>query len=1441
MKKLILILLFPVILIYSQVYEYGPGVVTLNSQHMIIGENETLKFVAGTTVLFSADNLLQIRGGRLLVEGTEEEPVYFKNRFAFKGIKFKDCDVTSTLNFLYLEDVKKSGEFGDSFGAIGIFNSNVFIRNSYIVNTVVEGSSMPISHGGGGVFITGGKDVSIINTIIANCSAHTGMSMGDFSGSGGGILVKNISGEINLKNNSLLFNKGIYGGGIALFDIQGLVNIKNNVIVNNTSLENGGGIYCDSISNENIVIINNSIVNNEADVSGGGVFVSDNSNEEIIIKNSILWSNFSSLGANQFAGQVTTSYCHIEGVNDENPMFFRPTVEPGSGMFNSGNHIYNVVNNLDWHIDPRSVCIDSGDPLTQSLEPDGSVVNQGAYGNTFEAQFPYSGAPLNPTGNYRVLTNTAMIFGGTGMVNLSNLTLECGSRLFLMDCDVSLDEFIIEAQLDSNFTVLKSIGTSKGVSAITTTNVDVDKVDLRDVNIIANNPSNFRFVNSRVFSGDNFDETIAGIEINNPIGDIEIFGNKLLNFGKSIIVNGTSTYRGEVNIANNRLSLPHFEYRNGFDGIRLTNVSNFVINHNLIAMYRDGIFVDGGGVKNGSRGLQQVTNNIITFDDEVNRGETSNTGITIKNGDIVEIINNTIIDADTAVVIDLANSGRLTNNRKSFNASREDDEKVAFFIKDIGYIDASYNQIDYDIAFIIMNSTKRATSGRLTNNRKSFNASRLTRGAAIRLQNTGIDSIYNNTIFASTIALECNGTTQPIAILNNIFWSDEDGGSSITSSENNLEVRYNDINGSITGASTVENNINVYPNFISTNFENEQFLKLMENSACVDAGIDVGVLYNGYAPDMGGFESEYALNSVPFNLIPTIDERAVELNWEYFIADSIQESFEPIFLFNPFSVLNIFPPEGWTTIDNDQDGNYWLKTDQEANYGTNSARSYSYENGVNLSPDNWLITKQIEIRESGFLSYFVKPGTDNLYRDESYSVLLSTTGKNPDDFTEVLFEETLNSSIDVFVQRTIDLSEFEGQVVYVAFRHYNTIGQHFLAYDDIIINGNSKKDLVFSTNNKMDKIEKVYNTRISHTIVNKRVINSVKMEKMITKNNVKYTPFEFESKSIIGYNIYRDNVIVKQINSPLMKTYIDTVPDFGSYSYFVTALLNIAPGETDPSETVDVFVNTEFSMFKESFENEFPPIGWILYDNDGDTNNWFQFDPYYAVQDGEYCIISESYGGLTPDNWIVSPMISLPSGNEFPWELSFWVSNGSSYFYEEHYELKLSTTGNDIADFTILLHEENLTEDDYNDWRKVVVNLNDYAGSDIYIAWVHNETANMMSLNLDDIRVYEHIEVGINENNLPQAAKLYQNYPNPFNPITKISYQFAVNSEQLAEIVIYNAAGQQVWSQNLSTDHSSPFTGYCTFDGSKFNSGVYYYSLIIDGKQISTKKMIMIK
>jgi len=114
---------------------------------------------------------------------------------------------------------------------------------------------------------------------------------------------------------------------------------------------------------------------------------------------------------------------------------------------------------------------------------------------------------------------------------------------------------------------------------------------------------------------------------------------------------------------------------------------------------------------------------------------------------------------------------------------------------------------------------------------------------------------------------------------------------------------------------------------------------------------------------------------------------------------------------------------------------------------------------------------------------------------------------------------------------------------------------------------------------------------------------------------------------------------------------------------------------------------------------------------------------------------------------------------------------------------------------------------------------------------------------IDVMAAINYVQTDIGEDNYELSIinyQLKQNYPNPFNPVTKINYELRITNYEFAGIVVYNSAGQKVWSSPV-THYGSPVTGSISFDGSKFNSGIYYYSLIVDGKNLSTKAMVLIK
>ncbi len=96
---------------------------------------------------------------------------------------------------------------------------------------------------------------------------------------------------------------------------------------------------------------------------------------------------------------------------------------------------------------------------------------------------------------------------------------------------------------------------------------------------------------------------------------------------------------------------------------------------------------------------------------------------------------------------------------------------------------------------------------------------------------------------------------------------------------------------------------------------------------------------------------------------------------------------------------------------------------------------------------------------------------------------------------------------------------------------------------------------------------------------------------------------------------------------------------------------------------------------------------------------------------------------------------------------------------------------------------------------------------------------------------------GVEPSGLPVKFSLSQNYPNPFNASTKIN--FAVAKESDVKIVIFDVLGREV--KTLVNDKMIPGEYGIYLNANDFSSGVYFYTMFLDGSFFDTKKMIMIK
>ena len=98
------------------------------------------------------------------------------------------------------------------------------------------------------------------------------------------------------------------------------------------------------------------------------------------------------------------------------------------------------------------------------------------------------------------------------------------------------------------------------------------------------------------------------------------------------------------------------------------------------------------------------------------------------------------------------------------------------------------------------------------------------------------------------------------------------------------------------------------------------------------------------------------------------------------------------------------------------------------------------------------------------------------------------------------------------------------------------------------------------------------------------------------------------------------------------------------------------------------------------------------------------------------------------------------------------------------------------------------------------------------------------------------VSVG-NSSTIVKDFKLYQNYPNPFNPATKI--KFDLNKPAFVDLKVYDVKGMEV--KNIYSRYDGAGNHETEFNASALSSGIYFYSIFINGVKTDSKKMLLIK
>lgn len=253
--------------------------------------------------------------------------------------------------------------------------------------------------------------------------------------------------------------------------------------------------------------------------------------------------------------------------------------------------------------------------------------------------------------------------------------------------------------------------------------------------------------------------------------------------------------------------------------------------------------------------------------------------------------------------------------------------------------------------------------------------------------------------------------------------------------------------------------------------------------------------------------------------------------------------------------------------------------------------------------------------------------------------------------------------------------------------------------------------------------------------------------------------------------------------------------------YIVTGEKNLAPAGTDP----DV-------VFHRSTDNGNTWSSGVRVNQDQINNGKVQYFPAINVDDGGGInVVYYDNRNISSDSMDVYISRSTDGGNSW-----------NDYRINEHRFVPRTVTGavgaGNQGDNIGITSVENYL---------LPVWMDNHTG--IYQIWA-------AKINLNTIGI---VKIG---SEVPEKFSLHQNFPNPFNPVTKIRFDLnQINNfaNVPVKLSIYDLNGREV--KVLLNKNLQPGSFEIEFDGSNLSSGVYCYSLAVDGIILDTKKMLMLK
>ena len=396
--------------------------------------------------------------------------------------------------------------------------------------------------------------------------------------------------------------------------------------------------------------------------------------------------------------------------------------------------------------------------------------------------------------------------------------------------------------------------------------------------------------------------------------------------------------------------------------------------------------------------------------------------------------------------------------------------------------------------------------------------------------------------------------------------------------------------------------------------------------------------------------------------------------------------------------------EGWV-LDNARS----LGADDYNFSGTYSATTYSWTSDPyqSYNADNWLISPLVDVK--GTLSFWQFGRTG-----DKYEVLLSGSGTNEGDFIYTL--RANDYVLYGWNEVRIDLSQYSDIGIdkgYIAIHFTGNDGYRLRIDDFCIFEGEMGYVNADGTTATINGLEP--NTTYKYRVINHKVGESSNTTDWYSFTTLEKNPAPFD---------------------------LAATPDLTSAEITWTGFsdsYNLMYRKAEKTE--------EQPFFFEGFE-EGIPSEWTTIDADGDGNNWLALSSipttysYYAdydlsawAYDGVDAALSASYangaGEFHTDQYLITPQLDLKGVLKF-------MEKATDNSYPDNFEVLLSTTGNEIADFTTVLRP--MGPSSSSGWNQVELDLSAYEGQQGYIA-IHHQDYDRYFLAIDDFGLYETVVV----------------------------------------------------------------------------------------------------